>query len=244
MKTTASDPIIMSGMVMRRTRCETLLKQVPDDAPCFTQHFRSDEVSMALAVLAGDMTAAAALADEIIAKHAAQPKKTFQGMVGLGHFRTFTEFATQTDFGELFKRAAFGHPFYFPTFGGIQSASVDLPYIRALIYYHDRQLQTYFHGKRHTTFLHTSGAAGRAMRESAEMLSYITSYTATGSHPLTYPLAWASGDEAILFGHLLRTPLIDVLGVADLVLGFYEKVTVSGGLGSPVYTLIIQDAFQ
>lgn len=54
----------------RVDKCLTLLDKVPDDAPCFSSVTgRSDTVNMALAVLAGDMQAAAALADSITERH-------------------------------------------------------------------------------------------------------------------------------------------------------------------------------
>jgi hypothetical protein len=60
-----SPPNIMGRLAAR----VNLLAEVPDDAPCFRPGPRSDEILMALAVLAGDTSAAAALADEIVEKH-------------------------------------------------------------------------------------------------------------------------------------------------------------------------------
>lgn len=53
----------------RIVRCVNLLQLVPDDAPCFRNKFQSDEVLLALSVLAGDHGSAACLADEIITKY-------------------------------------------------------------------------------------------------------------------------------------------------------------------------------
>ncbi len=58
-------PNIMDRMAAR----VNLLAEIPDNAPCFRPGPRSDEILMALAVLAGDTSAAAALADEIVEKH-------------------------------------------------------------------------------------------------------------------------------------------------------------------------------
>jgi hypothetical protein len=71
----------------RIVRCVNLLAAVPDDAPCF-RPTKSDAVQLAIAVLSGDETAAAALADEVVA--------TIRGLEGAvkQELERFAEFAT------------------------------------------------------------------------------------------------------------------------------------------------------
>jgi len=205
----------------RIAACINLLAQVPDDAACF-QQYKSDETQLALAVLAGDHGAAAALADEVISKYA-PPVKPRQGSSCLGYFKTFGEFivGVETELGRQLIKGEFK---------GLFQSSPMTPLLRWVIsVVHNAVVRVYNrvgYPGRTDLFINMSYEAGRALLDSAEFSAY---YMQTYGHiPPTQMYGIPFGMAEVV---MPNTP--------DLVIGYKPPKD-----SAPLYPLIIQNCFE